>query len=68
MGREAHSTVAETAEETAALVGIITPQQNERKTTEYPDELEFLAETAGARTVKRLHSASTARRASPTWA
>ena len=36
------------------LVGIITPQQNERKTTEYLDELQFLAETAGARTVKRF--------------
>jgi GTP-binding protein HflX len=35
-------------------VGIITPQQNERKTNEYLDELEFLAETAGARTVKRF--------------
>ena len=36
------------------MVGIITPQQNERKTTEYLDELQFLAETAGARTVKRF--------------
>ena len=54
MGREAHSNIAETEEETAVLVGIITPQQNERKTTEYLDELQFLAETAGARTVKRF--------------
>ena len=34
--------------ETAILVGLITPQQNERKTQEYLDELEFLAQTAGA--------------------
>ena len=54
MGREAHSNMAETEEETAVLVGIITPQQSERKTAEYLDELQFLAETAGARTVKRF--------------
>ena len=36
------------------MVGIITPNQNERKTKEYLDELEFLAETAGAKTVKRF--------------
>ena len=35
-------------------MAIITPQQNERKTNEYLDELEFLAETAGAKTVKRF--------------
>ncbi len=40
--------------ETAVLVGLITPQQNERKTQEYLDELEFLATTAGAVTVKRF--------------
>ncbi len=40
--------------ETAILVGLITPNQNERKTTEYLDELEFLATTAGAVTVKRF--------------
>lgn len=40
--------------ETAILVGLITKQQDERKTTEYLDELEFLAETAGAVTVKRF--------------
>ena len=40
--------------ETAILVAIITPQQDERKTKEYLDELEFLAETAGAETVKRF--------------
>ncbi len=40
--------------ETAVLVGLITRNQNERKTNEYLDELEFLAETAGAVTVKRF--------------
>ena len=54
MVKVAHSDIAGEQEETAILVGIITPQQNERKTTEYLDELEFLAETAGARTVKRF--------------
>ena len=40
--------------ETAILVGLITPQQDERKTREYLDELEFLATTAGACTVRRF--------------
>lgn len=40
--------------ETAILVGLITPQQDEAKTKEYLDELEFLADTAGAVTVKRF--------------
>lgn len=40
--------------ETAILVALITDKQNERKTREYLDELEFLAETAGAVTVKRF--------------
>lgn len=34
--------------ETAVLVGLITQQQDETKAKEYIDELEFLAETAGA--------------------
>lgn len=46
--------ISEAQTETAVLVAIITPQQNERKTNEYLDELEFLAETAGAKTVKRF--------------
>lgn len=45
--------ITEVKVETAVLVGLITPQQNERKTNEYLDELEFLAETAGAKVVKR---------------
>ncbi len=40
--------------ETAVLVGLITKTQNERKTNEYLDELQFLAETAGAVTVRRF--------------
>ncbi|MBR3066810.1 MAG: GTPase HflX, partial [Prevotella sp.] len=46
--------ISEAKAETAILVGLITPQQGEAKTTEYLDELEFLAETAGARTVRRF--------------
>ena len=46
--------ISEAQAETAVLVGLITPQQDEAKTKEYLDELEFLAETAGAHTVKRF--------------
>lgn len=46
--------ITEAKVETAVIVGIITPQQNERKTNEYLDELEFLAETAGAKVVRRF--------------
>ncbi len=45
--------ISEAKVETAVIVGIITPQQGERKTNEYLDELEFLAETAGAKVIKR---------------
>lgn len=40
--------------EKAILVGLITPQQNERKAIEYIDELEFLADTAGAVVVHKF--------------
>ncbi len=40
--------------EKALLVGLITPRQNEAKAAEYLDELEFLAETAGAVVVDRF--------------
>ena len=46
--------ISETQSETAVLVGLITQEQNEDKTKEYLDELEFLADTAGAVTVKRF--------------
>lgn len=46
--------ISTSKKETAILVGIITSTQNERKTNEYLDELEFLAQTAGAEVVKRF--------------
>ncbi|NCC98740.1 MAG: GTPase HflX [Bacteroidia bacterium] len=39
---------SDTYQEHAILVGLITPQQPERKAIEYLDELAFLADTAGA--------------------
>lgn len=39
-------------QETAVLVGLITPQQPEERAREYLDELAFLADTAGAKPVK----------------
>ncbi len=53
-GISQRGTAAEQEAETAILVGLITPEQNERKTTEYLDELEFLATTAGAVTIRRF--------------
>ncbi len=41
-------------QEQAILVGLIHGKQTEEKVTEYLDELEFLAMTAGAKTVKRI--------------
>ena len=46
--------ISDAQTEKAALVGLITQTQNERKTNEYLDELAFLAETAGAEVVKRF--------------
>ena len=46
--------ITEETSEKAVLVGLITPQQNEIKAKEYLDELDFLADTAGAVTVKKL--------------
>ncbi|MBR2103260.1 MAG: GTPase HflX [Prevotella sp.] len=46
--------ISEVKAETAILVGLITQHQDEAKTKEYLDELEFLAETAGAVCVKRF--------------
>ncbi len=42
----------EVREERAVLVGLVHGDQTEQKVTEYLDELEFLADTAGATTVK----------------
>lgn len=46
--------ISEAKAETAVLVGLITKEQDEAKTKEYLDELEFLADTAGAVTIKRF--------------
>ena len=46
--------ISEAKAETAVLVGLVTKGQDEAKTEEYLDELEFLADTAGAVTVKRF--------------
>ncbi|MCQ2132372.1 MAG: GTPase HflX [Bacteroidaceae bacterium] len=46
--------ISEAKVETAVIVGLITPYQQERKTKEYLDELEFLADTAGAKVIKRF--------------
>ena len=46
--------ISEAQAETAVLVTLVTKTQNEQKTAEYLDELEFLAETAGAVTIKRF--------------
>ena len=41
-------------EENAILIGLVTKDQTEQQVNEYLDELAFLAETAGAYTVKRF--------------
>ena len=46
--------ISEAKTETAVLVGVVTKEQDEAKTKEYLDELEFLADTAGAQVVKRF--------------
>ena len=46
--------ISEVKAETAILVGLITKDQDEAKTKEYLDELEFLADTAGAVTIRRF--------------
>ena len=46
--------ISEAKAETAVIVGLITKEQDEAKTKEYLDELEFLADTAGAMVVKRF--------------
>ncbi len=46
--------ISKESSEKAVLVGLITQQQNETKANEYLDELEFLADTAGAVTQKKF--------------
>lgn len=45
---------SDTKAETAVLVGVITADQTEEMTQEYIDELEFLADTAGAITKRKF--------------
>lgn len=52
--KEEFQVITEKKAETAILVGIITQDQDERKTTEYLDELEFLADTAGVSVMRRF--------------
>lgn len=52
LGEKAATLKKET--EHAVLVGLITPEVTETQAHEYMDELEFLAHTAGAETVKRF--------------
>jgi len=47
-------TTSELDSERAILVGLVTARTNEAKVSEYLDELEFLADTAGAVTVTRF--------------
>ncbi|WP_159517566.1 GTPase HflX [Sunxiuqinia indica] len=44
----------EKVQETAVLVGLINKEQDERQAQEYLDELEFLADTAGAKVKKQF--------------
>ncbi|MCC8147158.1 MAG: GTPase HflX [Bacteroidales bacterium] len=46
--------LTETQTENAVLVGLITPEQNEARSQEYLDELDFLASTAGIKATKRF--------------
>ena len=41
-------------QETAVLVGLINKSQDDEKVNEYLDELDFLADTAGAKILKRF--------------
>ncbi|MBL7806533.1 MAG: GTPase HflX [Saprospiraceae bacterium] len=52
LGEKTSSLKKET--EYAVLVGLITPKVTETQAHEFMDELEFLAETAGAKTIKRF--------------
>ena len=46
--------ISKEATERTVLVGLITQKQTPAKVDEYLDELEFLAETAGAEVVARF--------------
>ncbi|MCQ2110442.1 MAG: GTPase HflX [Bacteroidaceae bacterium] len=52
--KEEFNSTTQAKAETAILVGLITQQQDERRTQEYLDELEFLADTAGVTVMRRF--------------
>ena len=54
MPRESAHEVEDNRIEKAVLVGLITKNQSEKQLMEYLDELEFLAETAGAKTEEKF--------------
>lgn len=49
-----HQYVEKKKKEKAVLVGLINAEQREERVKEYLDELEFLTQTAGAKTLKRF--------------
>lgn len=49
-----HNESTSKEKEHAVLVGLITQEQDEEKVSEYLDELAFLADTAGAETIKKF--------------
>ena len=51
---EKKKTLAPNTRESAVIIGVINPSQSEERLSEYLDELEFLADTAGADIVKRF--------------
>ena len=57
----------EELKEKAVFVGIIRQNDDDRKVMEYLDELEFLAETAGAKATGNSYRGLTSRRRRPTY-
>jgi GTP-binding protein HflX len=56
LSQQSFNTIVKKKEpEKAVLVGLVTRQQTEQQLFEYLDELEFLAETAGAATLKKFY-------------
>src|SRR5688500_15184803 len=53
LGEERRS-IGNGRQERAVLIGVVQAPYTEEKIVEYMDELEFLAQTAGAETVKRF--------------
>lgn len=54
MGETKTTNTTDSRGQTAVLVAVMNDRQDETQVTEYLDELEFLAETAGVRTLKRF--------------